>query len=123
MSEPILPALARQCGLSLAAALLAVPALAQTPLKFQLAWHFEGPASLFLAPLAKGHSKAAGLAALRVAQLSGAFGTKTWVDPQSLAAGRPAAAQVRIEHPAAGATQTGGADRVAAPALGYQWNS
>jgi NitT/TauT family transport system substrate-binding protein len=34
---------------------------AQTPIKFQLDWRFEGPAALFLASSAKGHYKAAGL--------------------------------------------------------------
>ncbi len=45
------------------AALLSVPlhALAQTPIKFQLDWRFEGPAALFLASQAKGYYKAAGL--------------------------------------------------------------
>jgi NitT/TauT family transport system substrate-binding protein len=37
------------------------PAAAQTPIKFQLDWRFEGPSALFLAPAAKGHFKAAGL--------------------------------------------------------------
>lgn len=37
------------------------PAQAQTPIKFQLDWRFEGPAALFLHPAAKGYFKAAGL--------------------------------------------------------------
>jgi len=36
-------------------------AQAQTPIKFQLDWRFEGPAALFLASQAKGYYKAAGL--------------------------------------------------------------
>jgi NitT/TauT family transport system substrate-binding protein len=39
----------------------ATPAWAQTPIKFQLDWRFEGPAALFLASSAKGYYKAAGL--------------------------------------------------------------
>jgi NitT/TauT family transport system substrate-binding protein len=34
---------------------------AQTPIKFQLDWRFEGPSALFLTPAAKGYFKAAGL--------------------------------------------------------------
>jgi NitT/TauT family transport system substrate-binding protein len=49
----------------LLAAALTVAALplahAQTPIKFQLDWRFEGPAALFLVPVAKGYFKAAGL--------------------------------------------------------------
>ena len=41
--------------------LSALPALAQTPIKFQLDWRFEGPAALFLASTVKGYYKAAGL--------------------------------------------------------------
>ena len=40
-------------------AAVALPALAQeTPIKFQLDWRYEGPAALFLVPLAKGYFKA-----------------------------------------------------------------
>lgn len=44
-----------------AAALGTLPAHAQTPIKFQLDWRFEGPAALFLGASAKGYYKAAGL--------------------------------------------------------------
>ncbi len=37
------------------------PASLFTPVKFQLDWRFEGPAALFLQPLAKGYFKAVGL--------------------------------------------------------------
>ncbi len=46
-------------ALALAFTLAAVPAHAQeTPIKFQLDWRFEGPAALFLVPVAKGYFKA-----------------------------------------------------------------
>jgi len=47
--------------LAAAALSLSLPVLAQTPIKFQLDWRFEGPAALFLASSAKGYYKAAGL--------------------------------------------------------------
>jgi NitT/TauT family transport system substrate-binding protein len=43
------------------AAAFAPAAFAQTPIKFQLDWRFEGPAALFLGSAAKGYYKAAGL--------------------------------------------------------------
>jgi NitT/TauT family transport system substrate-binding protein len=46
---------------ALAAPLMHAPAWAQTPIKFQLDWRFEGPAALFLNSAAKGYYKAAGL--------------------------------------------------------------
>jgi NitT/TauT family transport system substrate-binding protein len=52
---------ARRVALGLLAAAFAPLALAQTPIKFQLDWRFEGPAALFLASSAKGYYKAAGL--------------------------------------------------------------
>jgi NitT/TauT family transport system substrate-binding protein len=52
----------RRALLALGTTLAMAPtAFAQTPIKFQLDWRFEGPAALFLASAAKGYYKAAGL--------------------------------------------------------------
>ena len=58
-----LSSISRRSLLALASAttLLALPAQAQTPIKFQLDWRFEGPAALFLGAANKGYYKAAGL--------------------------------------------------------------
>lgn len=49
-------------SLLVASALCFVPgAQAQTPIRFQLDWRFEGPAALFLHPAAKGYFKQAGI--------------------------------------------------------------
>ncbi|MBI2772662.1 MAG: ABC transporter substrate-binding protein [Burkholderiales bacterium] len=50
-------------GAALALAMNLAPAQAQglTPIKFQLDWRFEGPAALFLTPVAKGYFKDAKL--------------------------------------------------------------
>jgi NitT/TauT family transport system substrate-binding protein len=46
-------------GALAATLLVALPAHAQeTPIKFQLDWRFEGPAAMFLVPVAKGYFKA-----------------------------------------------------------------
>ncbi len=46
---------------ALAMASATFTAQAQTPIKFQLDWRFEGPSALFLVPTAKGYFKDAGL--------------------------------------------------------------
>jgi len=48
-------------ALTLAAALWPTAQAQETTIKFQLDWRFEGPAALFLVPLAKGYFKAEGL--------------------------------------------------------------
>lgn len=48
-------------ALTLAAALWPAAQAQETTIKFQLDWRFEGPAALFLVPLAKGYFKAEGL--------------------------------------------------------------
>jgi len=58
---PSLFSRARRIALAFATLLFGGAAFAQTPIKFQLDWRFEGPAALFLASSAKGYYKAAGL--------------------------------------------------------------
>jgi NitT/TauT family transport system substrate-binding protein len=53
--------LSTAAALALASHLGTVQAQATTPIKFQLDWRFEGPAALFLAPVAKGYFKDARL--------------------------------------------------------------
>ncbi len=53
------PARAALAATFAATLLIALPARAQeTPIKFQLDWRFEGPAAMFLVPVAKGYFKA-----------------------------------------------------------------
>ncbi|MCE2907524.1 MAG: ABC transporter substrate-binding protein [Burkholderiaceae bacterium] len=59
---PLLTLTRRAAALAVATVLAAPRAAqAQTPIKCQLDWRFEGPAALFLASAAKGYYKAAGL--------------------------------------------------------------
>jgi NitT/TauT family transport system substrate-binding protein len=53
--------LLRAAALGTTLSLLGSLSLAQSPIKFQLDWRFEGPSALFLQPIAKGTFKAAGL--------------------------------------------------------------
>jgi NitT/TauT family transport system substrate-binding protein len=64
MIQAFFQQVSRRAALAVVAAVTmgaGAPALAQTPIKFQLDWRFEGPAALFLASQAKGYYKAAGL--------------------------------------------------------------
>jgi NitT/TauT family transport system substrate-binding protein len=56
-----LMSLTRRAVLAASALLAMTPVMAQTAVKFQLDWRFEGPSALFLASQAKGYYKAAGL--------------------------------------------------------------
>ena len=67
-----------QAVVALATAVSLSPALAETPLKFQLDWRFEGPSALFLQSAAKGYYKAAGLD-LTIDAGNGSSGTVTRV--------------------------------------------
>ncbi len=67
-----------QAVVALATAASLTPALAETPLKFQLDWRFEGPSALFLQSAAKGYYKAAGLD-LTIDAGNGSSGTVTRV--------------------------------------------
>ncbi|MEP6773791.1 MAG: ABC transporter substrate-binding protein, partial [Polaromonas sp.] len=50
--------LVKAAGLLAATAVLTTAHAQNTPIKFQLDWRFEGPAALFLTPVAKGYFKA-----------------------------------------------------------------
>ena len=102
------PSFTRRALLAAAALCVSLPALAQTPIKSQFDWRFEGPAALFLASAAKGDYQDAklyvtidavvaspdaraegfgqvvpGRLALMASQVSEAFNTKTRVDPNA----------------------------------------
>ncbi len=53
----MLPMAAKVAGAFLAVAALTTAQAQTTPIKFQLDWRFEGPAALFLTPVAKGYFK------------------------------------------------------------------
>ena len=67
-----------QAAIVLATTVSLSTAFAETPLKFQLDWRFEGPAALFLQSAAKGYYKAAGLD-LTIDAGNGSSGTVTRV--------------------------------------------
>ncbi len=52
-----LPIAAKLAGAFITAAALSTAQAQTTPIKFQLDWRFEGPAALFLTPVAKGYFK------------------------------------------------------------------
>ena len=59
LMNPLKNARRALAGALAATLLIALPAQAQdTPIKFQLDWRFEGPAAMFLVPVAKGYFKA-----------------------------------------------------------------
>ena len=71
----------RRAALAATLALAALPLVAEaqeTPIKFQLDWRFEGPAALFLVPVAKGYFKQEKLA-VQVDAGNGSGGTVTRV--------------------------------------------
>ena len=58
---PRLPVVARIAGALVAIATCGAASAQTTPIKFQLDWRFEGPAALFLTPVAKGYFAASKL--------------------------------------------------------------
>jgi NitT/TauT family transport system substrate-binding protein len=62
LAGDVMRSIVRRTVLSCLASLpIAAAAQTPTPIKFQLDWRFEGPSALFLAGVAEGHFKAAGL--------------------------------------------------------------
>ena len=85
--------------------LSALPALAQTPIKFQLDWRFEGPAALFLASTVKGYYKAAGLD-VTIDSGNGSGGTVTRVaSAESAPKRRPVTFSIMLPPPTNGSIQ------------------